>query len=88
MGKQVTFIRMREGEHQAHKRIADFGGSDWRLSEEEAIAALKADMNAFYLETDEGTAYLVVRIDDGREYLTTEADGIVPASLLALPECP
>jgi hypothetical protein len=45
-------------------------------------------MNAFYLETEEGTTFLVVRIHEGREYLTTEADGIVPASLLALPECP
>lgn len=88
MPQRVTCIGKRGDHLDPHQRISQIGGDGWTVSEQEAIAALKADLNAYYLETAQGTAYFVVRIHEGREYLTTEADGIVPASLLALPECP
>jgi hypothetical protein len=87
MPQRVTCIGKRGECLDPHRRISQIGGVGWSISERGAIAILKRDLNAFYLETLEGTVFLVVRIDDGREYLTTEADGIVPASLLALPEC-
>jgi hypothetical protein len=80
-------VSLRGGRLQPHERISQIGGAGWRVGEEEAIAALKIDMNAFYIETDEGTAYLIVRIHEGREYLTTEADGNETKQLLSLPEC-
>jgi hypothetical protein len=88
MAQQVTCINKRGDHYDPHERIRRIGGSDWRLDEAAAIDRVKGDFNAYYVETPEGTAYLIVRQHQGREYLTTEADGIVPNNLLALPECP
>ncbi len=87
MAQQVTCINKRGDHYDPHQRIAGIGGSDWRLEEAAAIDRVKADLNAFYVETPDGTAFLVLRTHQGRDYLTTEADGIVPDNLLALPEC-
>jgi Protein of unknown function (DUF3892) len=87
MAQQVTCITKRGDHHDPHQRISHIGGDGWRVPETAAIAMVKADLNAFYVETPEGTAFLVLRQHDGREYLTTEADGIVPDNLLTLPEC-
>lgn len=88
MARQVTCARKLDPRLGPQERISQIGGVGWSLPVAEAIAILNRDLNAFYLETEAGTEYLVVRLHSGREYLTTEADGIVPDSLLALPECP
>lgn len=65
----------------------------WRMSEIEALAKMHAGTHTFYI--DEGGKRANVRIgrhraDDGltHEYLTTDADGLPPTHLLALPDCP
>ena len=88
MPRQVTCVR-RHGEHLSpHQRISHLGGDGWIVAEDRAIATVNADLNAFYLETDTGTEYLVTRIHQGREYLTIESEESHPITLLALPECP
>ena len=87
MPRQVTCVRKR-GEHlAAHERISHLGGDGWVVAEDRAIATVNSDLNAFYLETATGTEYLVVRIHQGREYLTIESEQLVPASLLSLRDC-
>jgi hypothetical protein len=88
MARQVTCVRRRGAHLLPHERISHLGGEGWTVSEQDAITLLHEDLNAFYVETAAGTVYLVLRIEGGREYVTTEDDGLVIASLLMLPECP
>jgi Protein of unknown function (DUF3892) len=85
--RRVTCVTRRDDHLPPHRRISHLGGGDWQLEEDEAIAMVKLNMNAFFLETDGGTEYLVLRSHQGREYLTTEGDGLVPHSLISLPGC-
>jgi hypothetical protein len=87
MARRVTCITKRGKHYEPHERISEIGGIGWRVSEAEAIANVKADLNAYYVEALDGTAYLVVRQHAGREYLTTELCGVVPNDLLTLAEC-
>lgn len=87
MAQRVTCIEKRGDQYDPYERIAAIGGAGWSAEEDEAIATVKRDLNAYYVETAAGTVYLVVRIHLCREYLTTEANGVVPDELLALPEC-
>jgi hypothetical protein len=88
IARQVTCITRRGGQLDPRFRISRIGGLGWWLAEEDAIAELSANMNAFYVETPTGTAYLAVALYHGRQYLSSEADGAEPTDLLALPECP
>jgi Protein of unknown function (DUF3892) len=85
--RRVTSVTRRDDRLPPHARISHIGGAGWQVEEVEAIAILKANMNAFFLETAGGTEYLVLRSHRGREYLTTEYDGLVPQTLLLLPAC-
>lgn len=76
-----------------HERISHIGGMNadrslWRLTEDAAIAGMKAGKWTFY--TNVGGRRANVRIGHhlGREYLTTEPDGQQPNNLLSLSECP
>jgi hypothetical protein len=75
MAQQVTCISKRGNHYDPHERIARIGGSGWKLDGAAAIDRVKADLNAYSVETPEGTVFLIVRQDDGRGYLTTESDG-------------
>ncbi len=88
MARQVICVARRGDHCPPHLRIAAIGGDGWWVGEAEAIATLRHDLNAYFLETPKGTEYLVVRRHEGRDYLTTETDGLLPADLLALPSCP
>lgn len=88
ISRQVTCITRRGGYLDPRFRISRIGGLGWCLAEEDAIAELTVNMNAFYVETAHGTAYLAVATHHGRQYLSSEADSEVPTDLLALPECP
>ena len=64
-------------------------GSRWKLSEDEAIAAIKDGRWTFWATCKEGTVRVVIaKNGQSREFLKTEADGSQPDTLLALPECP
>ncbi len=64
-------------------------GSRWKMSEDEAIAAIKDGRWAFWTTCSGGKARVVVaRSGLGREFLKTDMDGVQPDHLVALPECP
>jgi len=65
------------------------GGVTWKLSQAEAIAAIVASDARFFVHTPRGTAAVVVAVDDGGHgYLKASWDVSLPATLLALPQCP
>ena len=77
-----------------HERIHSIGGlnpngSRWKLGVDQAIAGIKADQWRFWTTTPQGkSVWVIIAMHEGREYLKTEADGLHPNNLLALPECP
>lgn len=77
---------------RARRRISAVGGVDqfgerWRLTAEEAIAAIRGEARSFYVEQPTGDPVdVVVARRRGRDYLKTTADGDAPNNLLALPE--
>lgn len=78
---------------EPHERIRAIGGvadgSRWKLREEQAIQEIRNGRYAFFVERPVGVRIaVIVATHVGREYLKTEADGLQPDNLLALPECP
>jgi hypothetical protein len=78
---------------EPHERIRAIGGlaggARWKLREEEAIQEIRRERYTFYVERPPGVRVNVIIASHlGRDYLTTEADGLQPDNLLALPECP
>ncbi len=77
-----------------HERIKSIGGvkvdgSRWKLSEDEAIAGIKAGTWRFWTAAGGKSVWVVIaKTSAGHEYLKTEPDGVTPDNLLALPECP
>lgn len=65
------------------------GGVTWKLSQADAIAAIVGGEVRFFVRTARGTAAVVVAVDDaGHGYLKASWDVSLPATLLALPQCP
>jgi hypothetical protein len=75
-----------------HRRISNIGGSQrgkrWKMSVDEAIAAIATGKHSFYVNTDSKVMWVIVAEHEGHKYLKTEADGLHPNNLLSLPECP
>jgi len=75
------------------ERIRRIGGTNsvgvnWRLTHEEAIAAIEARRWDFYVEQPGGAVDVIVATSrDGTKYLKTTADADEPSKLLALPNC-
>ena len=64
-------------------------GVTWRLSQPDAIAAIVGGDARFFVRTTRGTTAVVVAVDDGGHgYLKASWDVSLPATLLALPQCP
>jgi Protein of unknown function (DUF3892) len=64
-------------------------GSRWKMSEDEAIAAIKDRRWTFWTTCNGRNARVVIaKNGQSREFLKTEMDADQPDSLLALPECP
>lgn len=75
-----------------HERIQNIGGVNgdgtrWKLSVAKAIEGIASGKWRFYVKAGGKTAWVIVATHNGRKYLKTEADGIHPNNLLALPEC-
>jgi hypothetical protein len=88
MAKQVTCINKRGNHYDPHERITHIGGSGWKVTQEQGIADVNTDPDAYYVSADVGTVNLIVGKHNGHDYLTTQADGETQNNLLALPECP
>lgn len=76
-----------------HERIQNVGGVNldgarWKLSVSEAIAGIENDKWKFFTVGGGKSVGVLVAVHNGHKYLKTEADGIHPNNLLALPECP
>jgi hypothetical protein len=76
-----------------HLRIRNVGGqngdgSHWKLSVDEAIAAIEGGRYSFNVSAGGRSVDVIVAVHSGRKYLKTTADGLQPNNLLALPECP
>jgi hypothetical protein len=64
------------------------GGARWKLSEEQAIAAVENGTYAFYVSEHGWTVDVIVAARSGHTYLRTRGDREQPEMLLSLPECP
>ena len=64
-------------------------GGHWRLTQEDASAAVEAGKLSLYVEAPAGDRVeVVVARRRNRKYLKTEADGDLPNNLLSLPDFP
>jgi hypothetical protein len=77
-----------------HERISDVGGvnadgTPWRLTEDAAIAGIKNGTWRSWTQGGGKSVWVTIAESAaGHPYLKTEADGIHPNNLLALPPCP
>jgi len=63
-------------------------GALWMLSQDEAVTAIESGRLGFYVQADGSRERVIVAMSEtGRQYLTTEVDGLQPNHLLELPEC-
>lgn len=76
-----------------HERITAIGGvnadgSNWKLSQEQAIAGIEQGRWKFFVKAQNRTVDVIVSVSRlGNKYLKTVADGEQPNNLLALYEC-
>jgi hypothetical protein len=77
-----------------HERISRVGGvnadgTPWGLSEDDAIAGIDNGTWRFWTQGGGKSVWVIIAVSAaGHRYLKTEADGIHPNNLLALPPCP
>jgi hypothetical protein len=89
---QITCIN-KANRSDPHERIRSVGGvnadgTKWKLSLEDAIKGIEAGKWKFWTSGGGKSVWVVIATHKGHKYLKTEADGIQPDNLLALPECP
>ena len=76
-----------------HERIRAIGGvnpngTNWKLSQEDAVRDIEAGKYAFFVKTGGHVVDVIVAVSRyGNKYLKTKADGEHPNNLLSLCEC-
>ena len=89
---QVMCIK-KSDRYNPHERIREIGGvspdgTRWHLPEDQAITGMENGTWKFWTTANGKSVWVIVATHLGRKYLKTEADGLEPNNLLALPECP
>ncbi len=79
--------------YNPHERITSIGGqnadgSNWQLSQEDAIRHIESGRFSFYVRSGGQSVNVIVAVSRyGNKYLKTTADGEHPNNLLSLLEC-
>lgn len=63
-------------------------GTRWFMLEAAAILSIEEGKYSFFVRKGGKEVSVIVASRDGKKYLKTESDGIVPNNLLSLPDCP
>ena len=89
---QVKCINKRDRQ-SPHERISHIGGTNsdntrWKVTEEKAISNIESGLWSYYTSVQGKSVWVIIAVHEGRKYLKTEADGLIPNNLLSLPECP
>jgi hypothetical protein len=65
------------------------GGGGWYRGIDYLISAIEGGSEQYWTTAQDGkSVWVIVASRNGRKYLKTEADGLEPNNLLALPHCP
>lgn len=88
---QVTCIT-KSNRSNPHERITHIGGkngdgTNWKLTQQDAISGIQSGKWEFYVSRGGGTVDVIIATHNGNDYLKTRADGLQPDNLLSLPEC-
>lgn len=79
--------------YDPHERIKAIGGvnsdgTNWKLTQEDAIKAIEADKYQFFVKAGGRIVDVIVAVSRyGNKYLKTTSDGDHPNNLLSLYEC-
>lgn len=89
---EVVCITKRGGHYNPHERITHVGLNTQQgrmfFTQEQVIAWIEPSQHhSFYVMRAGRNVEVTVATRNGRKYLKTEADGLDPNNLLALPEC-
>lgn len=88
---RVSCVNKREHSNP-HERILNIGGvnpngSQWKLSQPEAIRGIQEGMYSFYVTVGGAATEVVVAYHNGNPYLKTVQDTTDLDNLLDLPDC-
>ena len=84
--RQVTCVN-RHPKDDSHHGISHLGGSGWRASRGEVLAAIEAGDSYFVTVGDSKAEVRIMKERNGTKYLRMHAGGYWTDGLLALPAC-